>query len=64
MIYFDLGSAEDLARALVWVATHPLETFEITKRGQGVYKEHAWSREREKLLDLGAGLLRKGEKGI
>jgi glycosyltransferase involved in cell wall biosynthesis len=63
LVLFHLGDAEDLAAKLIWVATHPSEAVETTKRGQGSYKEHVWSREREKLLDIGVSLLRNGEKG-
>lgn len=62
LVLFELGDAEDLARKLIWVATHSQEAYETTRRGQFVYLHHAWSREREKLLEIGVGLLRKGEK--
>ena len=62
LILFDLGNAEDLALKLIWVATHPQEAYETTRRGQSVYLNHAWSREQEKLLDVGVGLLQDGEK--
>ena len=62
LVLFDLGDPKDLAAKLAWVATNPYEAFETTKRGQVIYKEHAWSREREKLLDIGVGLLLNGEK--
>lgn len=63
LVFFDLGDAEDLATKLASVATHPYEALETTKRGQAIYQGHAWSREREKLLDLGVGLVRDDAKG-
>jgi glycosyltransferase involved in cell wall biosynthesis len=57
LVMFELGNAEDLAMRLIWVATHPEEVLETTKRGQMIYKEHVWSREKEKLLDLTESLL-------
>jgi len=63
LVLFDLGDAEGLAAKLAWVATHPSEAYETTRRGQAIYKEHVWNREREKLLDIGVRLLRNAEKG-
>ncbi len=60
LIYFNLGDAEDLAVKLVWVATHPREACEITSRGQEVYLQHTWSREKEKLLKRAIDLLGGG----
>jgi len=57
LIYFDLGSTEDLARALVWAATHPKEVLEKTNRGQAVYRTHSWQVEQAKLLAAGAKLV-------
>jgi hypothetical protein len=62
LVLFELGDAEDLARKLIWVATHSQETYETTRRGQAVYLDHAWSREREKLLEIGVSLLQKDGK--
>lgn len=50
LVYFKLGDADDLAAKLEWVATHPLEVGEIATRGQAVYLQHTWSREKEILL--------------
>ncbi len=60
LVYFDLGDADDLALKLAWVATHPRETLEITRRGQAVYLEHTWSKEKEQLLRMARGLVREG----
>jgi glycosyltransferase involved in cell wall biosynthesis len=60
LVLFELGNVDDLATKLSWVATHPREAAETTKRGQAVYQKHVWSREKEKLLGLTAALLRRG----
>ncbi len=60
LVLFELGNIDDLAMKLHWVATHPREAIETTKRGQAIYKKHVWSREKEKLLGLTAALLRHG----
>lgn len=58
LVLFELGNADDLAMKLSWVATHPMEALETTKRGQAIYQQHVWSREKEKLLKLTAALVR------
>ncbi len=58
LVLFELGDADDLAMKLSWVATHPIEALETTKRGQAIYQQHVWSREKEKLLKLTAALVR------
>jgi len=60
LVLFDLGNADDLAFKLEWVANHPKEVLEITNRGQAVYLEHAWSKEKEKLLNRLVVLLSNG----
>lgn len=62
LVLFELGNADDLAVKLTWVATHPQEALEVTKRGQSVYLEHAWSRENEKLLNKAVELLTNGDR--
>lgn len=62
LVLFELGNVDDLAMKLSWVATHPREAIETTKRGQVIYQKHVWSREKEKLVGLTAALLRRGDK--
>ena len=62
LLYFDLGSAEDLAEKLKWAAMNPKETLEIARRGQKIYLEHTWSKQREKLLQIGQDLLMVGDR--
>ncbi|OAI47148.1 hypothetical protein AYO43_04945 [Nitrospira sp. SCGC AG-212-E16] len=49
LIFFELGNADDLAQRLAWVATHPRTVFEMTCRGQAVYRSHSWQGEKAKL---------------
>lgn len=57
LVYFELGDADDLAVKLAWVAAHPCETLEITRRGQTVYLDHMWCKEKKKLLNVAAELM-------
>jgi glycosyltransferase involved in cell wall biosynthesis len=57
LIFFELGNAEDLARQIEYVYAHPAETVEIVKRGQQVYRAHAWRNQRQTLVDLIGELL-------
>ena len=57
LILFDLGNADDLALKLTWVALHPREVFEITSRGQAVYRSHSWQAEKAKLVTAVVKLL-------
>ena len=45
LLFFELGSAEDLARKIEYVCSHPEEVMEIVRRGQEVYQEHSWQTE-------------------
>jgi glycosyltransferase involved in cell wall biosynthesis len=51
LIFFELGDADDLARKIAFVFSHPVEVAETVKRGQTVYLSHTWSRERLTLLN-------------
>ena len=62
LLFFDLGSADDLAQKIGYVCSHPAEMVEIVTRGQVVYREHCWQTERGRLIGLVAGLL-NGEAG-
>lgn len=58
LLFFELGNAEELARKIQYVFTHPTEATEIVKRGQQVYLAHTWPRQRQILLDTVSGLFR------
>lgn len=50
LLFFEPGNAGDLARQMEYAFLHPREALEIARRGQMVYLEHIWERERETLL--------------
>jgi len=60
LIYFELGSARDLAARLEYVYNHPKEVRAIVRRGQTIYRNHCWSSEREKFLGWVGELLAPG----
>jgi glycosyltransferase involved in cell wall biosynthesis len=57
LIYFELGDSADLARRLEHVIAHPREAAETARRGQAVYRDHTWQRERDTFVRLADGLL-------
>lgn len=57
LFFFESGDAEELARKMNYVFSHPSEALETTERGQQVYLAHTWSRERQVLVDLVSELL-------
>jgi glycosyltransferase involved in cell wall biosynthesis len=57
LIFFELGNADDLARRIEFVFSHPTEVSETVKRGQEIYLSHTWSCERLSLLNSISELL-------
>jgi glycosyltransferase involved in cell wall biosynthesis len=57
LFFFESGNADDLARAMKLVASHPEEARQIAGRGQAVYEQHSWKNEKESLVSLVAGLI-------
>lgn len=57
MLYFELGSAPDLARQLDHVFFHPEETQHIVAAGQSVYLSHLWTGERDRYIATVSELL-------
>ena len=51
LIFFELGDARDLARQIEYAFSHPEEVTETTQRGQRVYLDNTWTRERAQFLD-------------
>jgi len=49
LFFFEAGNADELAKQIEFVASHPREALTVTERGQQVYKAHAWRQERETL---------------
>lgn len=52
LLFFELGSEEDLAHMIIYACSHPAEILEVARRGQEVYRKHCWQEERAKLLEL------------
>jgi glycosyltransferase involved in cell wall biosynthesis len=59
LLFFEAGDAQDLAKAFQYAFLHPAELIELAKRGQEVYREHDWRKERLRLTGLVARLLDK-----
>jgi glycosyltransferase involved in cell wall biosynthesis len=57
LLFFEAGDAADLARQIEFAYFHPGEVLEVARRGQAVYREHTWDRERQTLLDRISGIL-------
>ena len=57
LIFFELGNASDLARQIEYAYSHPEELVRTTQRGQRVYLDHTWTRERSQFLDAVGDLL-------
>jgi len=57
LFFFELGDAEDLARAMAHVFSHSAEVAHVVKRGQEVYLAHRWRDERRSLVTRAAELL-------
>jgi glycosyltransferase involved in cell wall biosynthesis len=62
LFFFELGNADDLAKKIVGICNHPEETLEMARRGQEVYRAHAWREERFILIELVGRLLSKGNQ--
>ena len=62
LVFFESGDAQDMARSIEYVFSHPAEVTEIVKRGQDVFREHSWQKERQRLIGVVSGLLNKGIK--
>jgi glycosyltransferase involved in cell wall biosynthesis len=60
LLFFEAGNSDDLAKQIEYVFFHPRETMEIVRRGQEIYLEHTWERERETLIGRVSEIL--GEK--
>ncbi len=58
LVFFELGSAADLADKIVYVFSHADDVVDIVQRGQQIYQQHKWSSERLRLTSLVEQLLR------
>ncbi len=50
LLFLEPGNPDDLAKQIEYAFSHPRELFDIARRGQEVFLEHTWDRERETLL--------------
>jgi glycosyltransferase involved in cell wall biosynthesis len=57
LIFFELGSSEDLARKIEYVHLHPADVQEIVRRGQQVYIRHQWKTEKRNLIHVASELV-------
>jgi glycosyltransferase involved in cell wall biosynthesis len=57
LVFFELGSADDLARKIEYVFRNPELVKDITRRAQLVRIEHTWQAEKAGLMNLVTGLL-------
>jgi glycosyltransferase involved in cell wall biosynthesis len=63
LIFFQAGDPADLANKIEFAFNNPSKVGQIVERGQKVYLEHTWSREKSDLLDsLGALLGPNGSR--
>ena len=63
LIFFELGSADDLARKIEYVFQNAGEVREVTRRAQRIHLEHTWQAEKSSLMGLVAELL-SGRDGV
>lgn len=56
LLFFEAGNSDDLAQQVEYAFSRPSEVLEIARRGQQVYLEHTWDRERETLLSRASGI--------
>ena len=59
LFFFEPGDKDDLAQSIEYVLSHTGEAMENAKQGQKVYLAHAWSQERQILVNLIDSLLRE-----
>jgi len=50
LLFFEPGNSRNLAEQIAYAYSHPREILEVARRGQAVYRDHTWERERETLL--------------
>ncbi len=61
LVFFESGNADDLAARIEYVLANPAEATSIVRRGQAVFGEHIWDKERQRLVGLVASLLGKSD---
>jgi glycosyltransferase involved in cell wall biosynthesis len=57
LVFFDLGSVDDLAAKIEYVFEHPEEMVTMVELGQKVYCAHKWSGQQAQFISLVEGSL-------
>ena len=52
MIFFRPDDVADLAKQIIWVAEHPRETAACVREGIEVYRNHLWSQEKNRFVEM------------
>ena len=50
LMFFEPGNSEDLASKLTYACLSPAESIQMAGRGQAVYRDHTWQKQRQELL--------------
>ncbi len=64
LVFFELGDAEDLARKIEYVYSHPAEVRQTVQRGQEVYLGQRWTRKKSEFVNVARELLGAPAGGI
>lgn len=59
LLFFEAGDCMELAERIGYVYSNSREAVEIAERGQQIYLAHTWQEERETLVNLVSGLLKR-----
>jgi len=59
LVFFELGDSDDLAKKMVYVFKSPEEMLKVTERGKEIFREHNWSSERQRFLNIVDDLLNR-----
>ena len=57
IFFFEPDDAADLAKKIVFAATHPETARATVERGQAIYRRHRWIQEKAKFIDWTDGVL-------
>jgi glycosyltransferase involved in cell wall biosynthesis len=58
LVYFDLGNVDELAAQLIYVRNQPDAVAQVVARGQRIYRNHLWAREKSRFLGVISRTLR------
>jgi glycosyltransferase involved in cell wall biosynthesis len=62
--FFEAGDADDLAARLEHCYRNAEQTGEVTRRGQHIYLQHNWEKERQELVNLVSGLFSTAQQRV